>query len=868
MEIRMSVGPQTWLFTSVADRWALERIEAAGKPVAEPFSRNDSFWQGSGAATVYQVLANSTGAVAIQFLAGSNRITYSAQATQRLPTVHVAVEGPETVTCGFRAAQAQAGEHGAWVTRGDLATDRDGRETFIDGSGPMVFGHSTAGDSDTGYLFMPRVKEHLQKNGRTEQKCDAWFKAERQEAGDGRFRGAWQLRMGKGEPKEFDVVFDQNPGGRFSDVCEKYFADAVDSLVDLKSVPRNAFDPEKCLEMIPVRLASPDAFIPGWGWMMDEFPNASYPFAHDAVWQTPALLAFEGLATGRPWERNFARYFLDQTPIEGAEGKSYFVRRPGGLTRWAYFGTYRNGFPRWDGGSWWQADILYRTALALGDAKLRQTATELVLHDLDVKLDLVKMSYPPCWDASANQVGADHRDDWFKTPGLAYCAYMAAKVAYPETGEARYLAMADKICDWFAAFIVPEAKLNELQGNNMHAVFSHYLPLAFLDRFERSHDRRFLDMARDMAWEHILTTCTTAAKDSRGNPLTGTTCVGVRGCVDYDCAPNLCHEKDLTFVHLIGPLLKHVSGPAYAKYVALHRLVLAKDSWTSAWAADLRDTNLRTMYDTYARGMANLVFALNRSSDPWVFATDKLVSASDTNITRARDVALVNGTPEPRETRVQLRFLQPGTYRLTLDGEDLGKRTEAELAAGFSVKLPPNGLRTIQARSERLQPPAKARAARYDASVTWLSEREPYAAQRGTGLPQPTFRQDLGFDGAGLKMAGRGFTRGLGFAANTVLLYDLAEEFQTFHAIVGVDDGVAGQTNPAPSVFFTVFVDGNLRFESGPMLHDTPAKPLEVDVRGARMLMLRMSCNWDDNGKSQNDHGDWAEARLIGRAKN
>jgi hypothetical protein len=31
------------------------------------------------------------------------------------------------------------------------------------------------------------------------------------------------------------------------------------------------------------------------------------------------------------------------------------------------------------------------------------------------------------------------------------------------------------------------------------------------------------------------------------------------------------------------------------------------------------------------------------------------------------------------------------------------------------------------------------------------------------------------------------------------------------------------------------------------------------------MLMLRLACNWDDDGGSQNDHGDWAEARLIGR---
>lgn len=198
-------------------------------------------------------------------------------------------------------------------------------------------------------------------------------------------------------------------------------------LADLSEVPQFGFHPEKCLEAMPVRLAAPDAFVPGCVMMMDEFPGASYPFAHDCVWQTLALLAFEGLATSRDWERNFARYFLDKTPLEGSDGKSFFVRRPGGLTRWRYYATYRDGFVPLDGGSWWQADVLYRTALVLSDSKLRQAPFDLVLHDLNVKLNLEKMSYPACWTATQNRISDDHRDDWFMTPGLAYCAYMTAR---------------------------------------------------------------------------------------------------------------------------------------------------------------------------------------------------------------------------------------------------------------------------------------------------------------------------------------------------------------------------------------------------------------------------------------------------------
>jgi len=55
-----------------------------------------------------------------------------------------------------------------------------------------------------------------------------------------------------------------------------------------------------------------------------------------------------------------------------------------------------------------------------------------------------------------------------------------------------------------------------------------------------------------------------------------------------------------------------------------------------------------------------------------------------------------------------------------------------------------------------------------------------------------------------------------------------------------------------------------LCFESGPMFASTAPREVVVDVRQARMLMLRVSCNWDDNGHSQTDHDDWAGARLIG----
>ena len=861
--VELTSGSQTWRFTREQTGWALAEISVRGVATARPETRSDSFFMGSGEAQSFAILTNTPEDKALEFRVGTNRVVINASAAERLPLVRIRLLGPATPAFALRSTCVARDEHGAWVTRGFVATDADGSEAFIDSSGPTIFGHSQVARLDACYLFMPRVLEHVQKNGRTEQRSDTYFESRRIPAGNGEYAARWQLRFGAAEPKEFGVVFDRDLGGRVSDVCERYFADAVDTLVDLGSVPMD-YDPERCLQMLPVRFAAPDAFTPGYGWMMDEYPNASYPFAHDCTWQVAALLGFEGLATGRVWERQFARYFIDKTPLEGPDGTSYFVRRPGGLVRWAYWSTYKQPFPHFEGGVWWFADILHRTGMALGDARLRSAAIDMVRHDVEVKLDLDKMSYPPCWNAIENRVGDDHRDDWYKTPGLAWCAWAAAALAYPETGEARFLERADRITDWFAGYMVPEQKLNYLQGNNMHAVFSHYIPLAFLERFERTGDRRFLDLARDMAWVHILTACTTAAKDSWGNPLTGVTCVGVRGCVDYDCAPNLCHEKDLTFVHLIGPLLDHVNGSGYAKYLKLQHLILGKDSWKSAWVAEMRETNMRTIYDAYARGMANLIYALDQSTNPLVVAVEKLVSKSDTNIVSRRDLVLANATTTERDTLLRVRFLLPGIYQVTADGQAEKEHSNGELERGLYFRLPPNSMRHVGVRALKLEKPSEPRR-RYDGSFTFLSDLVPLAAQRGTGYPQPTYQRDRSFGGRRLTVGSGNFDKGLGCAANTVLIYNLEGQYERFESRVGVDHEVASTTNPIASVFFTAFVDGRLAFESGPMRADTPAQDVNLDVRGAGTLMLRMSCNWDDNGRAENDHGDWADARLAGK---
>jgi len=104
-------------------------------------------------------------------------------------------------------------------------------------------------------------------------------------------------------------------------------------------------------------------------------------------------------------------------------------------------------------------------------------------------------------------------------------------------------------------------------------------------------------------------------------------------------------------------------------------------------------------------------------------------------------------------------------------------------------------------------------------------------------------------------VAGRKFARGLGTHANGRLAYDLSGgRFKTFRCQVGRDEH-AGDGR----IVFHVWLDGRKAFDSGPMTKTVAAKPVEVDVSGAKSLELR---TLDGGDGISGDHGNWAEARL------
>jgi len=144
-----------------------------------------------------------------------------------------------------------------------------------------------------------------------------------------------------------------------------------------------------------------------------------------------------------------------------------------------------------------------------------------------------------------------------------------------------------------------------------------------------------------------------------------------------------------------------------------------------------------------------------------------------------------------------------------------------------------------------------------DGPVVYLSDLTPQA-EKTVGYIGPTrpSRANLAVDGRPLRLGGKAYDRGIGTQSRSYVAYRLDPGVKRLRATVGVDD----RAGPLGSVVFRVIVDREVRFESPPMsVRDTP-RALDLDLDGAKTLVL--VTDFGERGEVR-DHGDWAEARLI-----
>ncbi|RYU94803.1 NPCBM/NEW2 domain-containing protein [Emticicia agri] len=184
---------------------------------------------------------------------------------------------------------------------------------------------------------------------------------------------------------------------------------------------------------------------------------------------------------------------------------------------------------------------------------------------------------------------------------------------------------------------------------------------------------------------------------------------------------------------------------------------------------------------------------------------------------------------DPAESTAQMISRTSGTYRCYLTDNQGNITFTQPVICGCSGAISCNGL-------------------------TYLSDMVACTAINGLGA----VKYDQSNDGAPIKLKGITYPKGIGCHANSEITYKLNGNFGRFITHIGIDDEIA----PPPtrgSVYFRVYADNALRYES-PLLSNTSATiKLNIDVTGVQELKL-ITNQGPDNFNF--DHTDWAGARL------
>lgn len=137
-------------------------------------------------------------------------------------------------------------------------------------------------------------------------------------------------------------------------------------------------------------------------------------------------------------------------------------------------------------------------------------------------------------------------------------------------------------------------------------------------------------------------------------------------------------------------------------------------------------------------------------------------------------------------------------------------------------------------------------------SLALIEPLRPGAGARGIEINRAV-------SGRPLAIGSKRYENGIGTRGNVEIEYDLKELFDTFSALVGIDDGTS---NERASVEFVVVGDGKELWRSGVIKKSDGAKPLRIEVRGVRRLVLRVNGGGDTFARTQSD---WVEATLTRR---
>jgi alpha-galactosidase len=179
-------------------------------------------------------------------------------------------------------------------------------------------------------------------------------------------------------------------------------------------------------------------------------------------------------------------------------------------------------------------------------------------------------------------------------------------------------------------------------------------------------------------------------------------------------------------------------------------------------------------------------------------------------------------------------------------------------AACTQAQMPPAGSGRQAAKK-----PAKPNFTGPAAAPVWFAKKPPAGAIWLETLGLDLISQDWGsprarrsVDDKPLTLHGATYPHGIGTHANSEWTFDLKGRATRFASVVGVDD----ESGDKGSVVFCVWVDGKEVKRTDVMRGGGVPAVVEVDLQGARQLMLVVE---DAGDGIDNDHADWAGIMLT-----
>ncbi|WP_040197827.1 glycoside hydrolase family 97 catalytic domain-containing protein [Candidatus Soleaferrea massiliensis] len=105
------------------------------------------------------------------------------------------------------------------------------------------------------------------------------------------------------------------------------------------------------------------------------------------------------------------------------------------------------------------------------------------------------------------------------------------------------------------------------------------------------------------------------------------------------------------------------------------------------------------------------------------------------------------------------------------------------------------------------------------------------------------------------------FDHGVGAHANTEIVYDISSgKYTAFDSYVGLDKYSDASNSGKGSVYFEVYLDGELAYKSPKFVRDSQFEHINIDLTGKKELKLVGNDAGDGNNS---DWIDWADAKLI-----